>query len=430
MNRADLEMATIWAFVLDPVAYAAHGYSLQPYMFANPACARALEGMQTLQHRGAQINLANLSMEMGGIEMPNPAEGIPDLRTAVKKIIEFAMRDAVAELQDALTGDADPFESMRLITATANKMAAMVGGVNVKSKKTMLQQLFEDAEANRAGKIIRIPTGIPTLDRFTKGGLKMRNITFLGGPPAAGKTSFVLQMFANAAERGFKTAFLEGEMSEDELLYRMAGQYSRVPYDEIESGHRMEELMNFATYYEKLPMEIHGVYDRTMDNLLGACRRAIHNGAQLIGIDYLQVFSDKGDARNEFSNIKKMSEALRQSALVNNVHYVILSSLNRLEATSGQLTLNSFYGGSQLGHDCWAGLILTKKEEQGPDDRIRDVILDVVKVRGGRTGEIDIRYELETQFMSEYARVQIHPSDPNSRIESKQDEQLVLGGVA
>jgi hypothetical protein len=191
-------------------------------------------------------------------------------------------------------------------------------------------------------------------------------------------------------------------MPVNEIFARLNGQFSNIPVDELEAGKHLEDAYKFCEQMKFLKYEVQFDFNRNVASLVAGIKAAINEGAKMILVDYLQVFVDKnGRAQDEFAKIKALSEAIRRLTLVNNVHILAASSLNRLEAGAQRLTLNSFYGGSQLGHDCYTAMILTDTENGMPDEKIRTVNCEIVKNRGGYTGSFAVRYNLPTQDMVE-----------------------------
>lgn len=72
--------------------------------------------------------------------------------------------------------------------------------------------------------IVRIPTGIKTLDEYLKGGIPCGELTLLTSSEGAGKTTLTTQIAGFAADQGFKSMIYSGEMSGDSTLSIMLTQ--------------------------------------------------------------------------------------------------------------------------------------------------------------------------------------------------------------
>lgn len=425
-ERLKLEEEIVASCVEHPREFARFSRVLLPEMFSSPKQRKIMAGLHTLLDAGVEINWINVENELGESCMPLLSHGYCDLNIASKRLSELIIFEKGSRLVEHLMQEDDAFGVLSAVNSSANELASIIAAHSNVPKSVMMERWIELIERNRDGNILRVPTGFPTLDRWCHGGLKLGNMTFLGGSPGAGKTSFMLKLGMNAGGRGFKSVLIEGEMPEDEILARLAGQFTKRPVHEIERGDHMDAVMEFADQFQRIDYEVKSTFERSVDALLAKIRQACHEGAKLILVDYLQVFVEKGGrANDEFTKIKALSEGLRKMTLVNNVHILAASSLNRLDHNTGKLTLNSFYGGSQLGHDCNTAFILHDEDDDTtlPDAKNKTIVCNVVKNRGGRTGEMRIAYTLDTQDMNEQADVQIVGQVPLPYNERHEDDE-------
>ena len=189
------------------------------------------------------------------------------------------------------------------------------------------------------------------------------------------------------------------------MYERLNGLWTGEDIDTIRTGKEFDRLSEtFMSELVTLPLHIVPAFDRDPYSLSSLIDFWANEGAKLIVADYLQVFAGKGrQANDEFYNIKKVSESLRGRALRHNIHLLVLSALNRNEARSDRLTLNSFYGSSGLGHDCSVAMLLTGEQQDKHEmiKREREVTLSVVKNRGGIRGDIYLNFHLSNQRIEE-----------------------------
>lgn len=405
-TRLQLEREIVWTAINNGELFIRYSRALSSKMFSDEICRKSIEAMHLLTSSGSQVSWENVTNTVapGDAFMPDAGTSSSvDLGVAAKRLAEFYVFEHRGALVDSLTTEDNAFAIIDAVNNASNEYASVLAD-NTRVPKAALATAYLDyCQANSQGGMLRVPTGFPTLNQKCHGGLKLGNMSFLGGGPGSGKTSFMLKIGMNAASRGFETAFIEGEMPVNEIFARLNGQFSNIPVDEIEAGKHLEAAYKFCEHMKFLKYEVQFDFNRNVASLVAGIKAAINEGAKMILVDYLQVFVDKnGRAQDEFAKIKALSEAIRKLTLVNNVHILAASSLNRLEAGAQKLTLNSFYGGSQLGHDCYTAMILTDAEEiGGPATTIREVNCEIVKNRGGYTGSFAIRYNLPTQDMVE-----------------------------
>jgi len=410
-NRLELEQQIVWSAVYAPESFARYAKALPTKFFEDDHCRIAIDAMHRMIDLGTEINLVNINAMAGErIILPEHTEqGTVDLSIAARRLTEMVILQKRTDMVQRLIDEEDPFSAMKVVNDLSNEFASIVALHSRRAKSVIVQDWVELMEKNLTGHSLHVPTGFPSLDRWCHGGLKLGNMSFLGGGPGTGKTSFMLKIAMHAAGSGYKTTFLEGEMPNDEILSRMAGQHMRLPVHEIEEGRHLDRVIGeFAGVIDHVEFDLCGTFERNAAALMASIRDAVHQGAKLIMVDYLQVFVEKnGRANDEFNKIKQLSEMIRKMTLMNNVHIMAASSLNRLEAGQKDVTLNSFYGGSQLGHDCNTAIILANAEGAIQGEATRTLDCKMVKNRGGYTGSFEIAYELATQDMREQAGEQV-----------------------
>jgi replicative DNA helicase len=408
-KKEKLEQDIIGAILFRPEQIHAVTRVLDDDCFSVPFYRKVFRAMRDCLEKGYEINTVNISQvgkltsseEVSLVDIPQDPG---DLSLLARKLTEYVIKEKCMGLKHNISEDKDAFELVDEMRQVMNEVASLIGRHNRRDKQDILQSYKDYLQSNAEDGVKRLPTGFPTLDKMLAGGFALGDISFIGGQPGSGKTSLVLCEALSAARSGVKTALIEGEMTEAQILERMNGIATGESIDQIRKGNDYEKLSNqFVSELSDLPFELIPCYERTIETLTDRVREAVHKGCRLIFVDYLQVFTQKGKAEDEYSQIKKVSETLRQLALQNDVHICVVSSLNRNEAGQKKLTLNSYYGSSQLGHDCAVGLLLSgeQNDEQELSTRERKVTLHVVKNREGARGDINLKFYLASQQMEE-----------------------------
>lgn len=427
-ERLQLEREIVYAAMERPGDFATYSRVLSAELFADRNSQQAIEAMHELLNSGVEINLINVrNATRGEVAYPDSTSiGVANMDVASRKLTELFILDRKNTLIDAIKTESNPFAVIEEVNEATDEFASLIAAHSTTPKTVVLAKFLEQLEKNVEGGFVRrIPTGFATLDRWCKGGLRLGNMSFIGGTPGVGKTSFMLKLGSNASAAGYETRFIEGEMEMSEVLARMTGQHTKLPVNEIEDGKHLVETHDFLQIVEKSQFEVRSDFGRNVRSLTSSIQAAVHEGAQLIVVDYLQVFVEKGGrAADEFGKIKQLSEMLRKLCLVNHVHIMAASSLNRLEVGAQKLTLNSFYGGSQLGHDCYLGLILTEADGNVEGADVRTVTCEVVKNRGGNVGNFAINYNLPSQDMNEQDNIHIHVAPRVGQMELPLADQL------
>lgn len=316
-----------------------------------------------------------------------------------KKLIELIIQDKIQDFK--LLNHDDIFEAQDEIQKLNYEISKLTS-VTRKNKSRQLDEFVDYIEENKV-ELKRIKTPFPTLDTMLAGGFVKGSFVLVGGTAGSGKTSLMIQMALTAAQHGVKTYFIEGEMTELEIYERAIGILTGEDIDEIRIGEHATSTLDAIDRILKMPFELLIDTKRNLKNIVSEIEIAIANGFEYIFVDYLQVFSDKSgrSAQDEFMNIKKVSEGLRQVALKNNITLVVASMLNRNEGEK-KLGLASFYGSSGLAHDCSQALILQgSQDDKEVARRAREIVLSMVKNRSGIRGDIHLLYHLASQKMVE-----------------------------
>lgn len=147
-----------------------------------------------------------------------------------------------------------------------------------------------------------IQSGLPTLDKLT-GGWQAQQTTMLAGAPGVGKTTLLLQIVLESAKRGHPTAIYELEMDSERLIGRLVSMLTSVPVRDMKSGRMSNHWESFnrgVEALEKLPLYISdNPVMNTMQVRADVARLRNSAGVELIGLDYLNLLTDKDhDDRN------------------------------------------------------------------------------------------------------------------------------------
>ena len=408
-ERREIERAVIGTALYDPTRARQLARSLRVTYFSDPLCRRIFGEMASLLDDGREPSRENISLGFAGRDLVSLNEievtvGAFDAGLIARKLVEAVMIDAARGLRAKINQVSDPFELIGLAQEFISEASALISPLQRPSKLDSLEAYQEYLQQNARVGVERIATGFPTLDRMLLGGLTPGNLSLLGGLPGSGKTSFALQVAINAARTGVKVVFLEGEMPSREVYERANGILTGENIDEIRSGVRFELLSRkaIAELYE-LPLSVVEVTNRDPFSIQSEIQAAASEGAKLLILDYLQVFSGRGKEPSEdYHRVKVFSESLRQIALKCKIHLLVLSSLNRNEQRDS-LSINSFYGSSGLGHDASTAILLTGDQKDASEmiSGERSVVLKVVKNRSGARGEVNLRYLLKSQCLRE-----------------------------
>lgn len=412
MDRRELERGIVGAIIGRPEKLAAMRNAVVPEHFRY--VRHLVEAILTTFDQGFSVDVTTIAVA-GKLPSENVAQlyGIEPLFSAQLPVLlcvlaEEAIRDEVMDWRAHIRTDGNAFKLLRDVEALQRKIESIIGVSTRPGKAQILKKYTEHCRRDQDTE--RIPTPLSDLNMMLYGGWAAGAYALIGGTPGSGKTSFMLSLALHAARAGAHVAFIEGEMTAEEILERLNGISTGEEIAALRRAEHHERLVApFVAQFSDLPFELIPLYERTLERLISEVAAQIHLGAKLIFVDYLQVFTPKrADKYDEFMEIRETSQRLRLLALQHGVCLVVASSLNRSETRSDKLSLNSFYGSSGLGHDCSIGLILAgeRSDTQELLNPVRNVTLHVVKNRNGVCGEIALKFHLRSQRFEELAAIE------------------------
>jgi replicative DNA helicase len=249
------------------------------------------------------------------------------LITASNKIIEECYRDEqpVSDIVD------NAEQAIFKIAENPNKKSF----VNVED---IIPETIKNIEEIASSKknVLGVPTGFIDLDRMI-GGFRPGQLIVLAARPAMGKTSFALNIMANAAvQSDLKVGIFTMEMEAEELLIRMLSSASEVNMENILKGFGMDQkkIMRISGAADVLSEKNIYIDDTGSNNILdirAKTRRlkAEIKGLDLLVIDYLQLMNGRGKGENRQQEISEISRSLKLLAKELGVPIIALSQLNR-----------------------------------------------------------------------------------------------------
>lgn len=290
-------------------------------LFYDPVHARIFaqcRGRIGKGHIASPVSLAT-SMEadeglkqLGGpkylIRLASMAVSIRAVREYAAIVVDLAARRALTALaqegQALVSEGIDTQEvKMRLLHAL-EALPEVTGHEASRSVAAALTDAVREAKDAFEGTRSFLKTGIRSLDGILKG-LAPGDLMLLGGATSAGKTSTALEIATNIAMSGGNgVAFASLEMSEAQLVTRMAASRARVNYSDLRDPAAMKEddferWINGGRELVQAAMRIIPRHVRDIPAIHSAARRAgreMGDGAPLsaLVIDYMQLVRAPG----------------------------------------------------------------------------------------------------------------------------------------
>ncbi|HRX44017.1 MAG TPA: replicative DNA helicase, partial [Candidatus Dojkabacteria bacterium] len=213
-----------------------------------------------------------------------------------------------------------------------------VAQAGIKSNFIHIKDLLKDAyeraaHAKESDDYSGISTGFKELD-ILLGGFQKSDLVVLAARPSVGKTSLALDMMRHAALMEKKNvAFFSLEMSNMQIMDRLLGMQSGIPFWEIRTNKLTEEkvikLANTMGELADANIYVDDMAGQHINQIRTKARRlALEQGVDIIFVDYLQLMH--GNSRESRTlEVGEVSQGLKNLAKELSVPVVALSQLSR-----------------------------------------------------------------------------------------------------
>lgn len=262
---------------------------------------------------------------------------------------------------------------------------------------------------NERDMITGLSTGFRDLDRMTAG-LQAGNLVILAARPGVGKSALATNIAQWVAHKDEKTvAIFSLEMTEIELMLRMATSEGRVDGQKLRSGYigkdDFRKLIDAIDYLGKQNIHIDDSSTLTAMDIRSRCRRLkAERGLHLVIVDYLQLMSGPPSKRqeNRTQEISSITRSLKGLAKDLNVPVLALSQLNRSPETrkgSARPILSDLRESGSIEQDADMVAFIYREELYKPaEDNAGHAEIIIAKQRNGPIGTVHLA------FLKEYTK--------------------------
>ncbi len=287
--------------------------------------------------------------------------------------------------------------------------------------KELMWHTMERIEArDRGDESVRgVMSGYKDLDTKTNG-FQPSDLIIVAARPSMGKTSFCLNIAANAAlDAQVPVAIFSLEMSKDQLMERLLAAESLVDLQRLRNGGLRPDdypkLSRAAGLLGTAPIWIDDTPALTLLELRSKARRLkAEHDVGLIVIDYLQLIRGSGRVESRQEEISYISRSLKALARELSTPVISLSQLSRAPEQRGgdrRPMLSDLRDSGAIEQDADLVMFIYRPEmyahlmerDQGAEEGTADLIL--AKHRNGPTGTVKLTFLKEfTRFESYTAR--------------------------
>jgi replicative DNA helicase len=225
-----------------------------------------------------------------------------------------------------------------------------------------------------------------------------------------GKTSFALNMAANAAIRGnIPTAVFSLEMSKEQLAYRLLCAESGIDSHALKSAtlkdHEWKSLTRTLGKLSEAPIFIDDTASLTTLEMKAKARRlALEQNLGLIIVDYLQLINSSRRSENRTQEISEITRSLKALARELKVPVIALSQLSRAveQRVDKKPRLSDLRESGEIEQTADIVMFIHREEyyvATVENTNLAKII--IAKHRNGPTGEIDLVFKKEiTRFVN------------------------------
>ena len=423
-HNKEAEQSVLGSMLIDRECVTTAFESLNEADFYIESNKKIFSAMTSLFNRNAAIDLVTVSEELtaagtleatGGIQyLSYLASTLPttaNLEQHIEIIREKSLRRKLAEVAQKIKDQSlDAGSDATEVADVAGKLifdALENKSSGLKHIKDILIETHENLTAiySNKGKLTGVPTGFSSLDAELNG-LQKSDLIILAARPSVGKTSFALNIAANAAIKGnVPVAIFSLEMSGPQLATRIMSSEMLIDNAHLKSGELddsdWEKIALALNSLGKAPIYINEKTGVKVADIRAACRRLkAECGLGLIVIDYLQLMQGtRAESRQQ--EVSDMSRSLKILAKELDVPILTLSQLSRASekrSDDSSPKLSDLRESGSIEQDADIVMFLYR-DDKDPDNR-NLVKLNIAKNRSGSLRTIDLGFQGEyTRFL-------------------------------
>ncbi len=434
-QNIEAEKTVLSACLLPGSVFEEVSLRLKPESFFRPAHRIIFETMRDMNARSILIDPVSVVDNLRAAGQLEAVGGQPYISELISNTLaptswphhaEIVARDAIR--RDLLLSAAkitslaydSPADPKELISESE---AALFGVTEqtVNSTFSTIQDLLiaaneEIAElGNREGTMHGVPTGFLDVDKLFCG-LRPGNLIILAARPAVGKTSFAMNLAANAAKQGSPVAFFSLEMSSSEITQRLLAAEASLPLSKMRNGMLTDsdwsQIVQSSGELSNCELYVDDSAGLSIVELRTKARRMMRNKEKgLIIVDYLQLMQPViPHPNNRAVEVAEISRGLKVLAKELNVPIIALSQLSRgVESrTDKRPMLSDLRESGSIEQDADIVMFIDRSTSEAeaesdnrPDWGVAELI--VAKNRSGPTRDIKLTFIPEfTKFTNHF----------------------------
>ncbi|AFI05850.1 replicative DNA helicase [Helicobacter cetorum] len=282
-----------------------------------------------------QISEEDLLAIFAASPMDNIEAYVEEIKNASIKRKLFSLANTIREKSLE-----SPQKSSDILNSVEQEVYALLNGSTIDGFRDIkevlsstMKMITENMEKGSL-EVTGVPTGFTQLDSYTTG-FNKGNLVIIGGRPAMGKTSLMMNMVLAALNDDKGVAVFSLEMSAEALVLRALSDLTSINMHDLESGRLDDrEWEILAKRFDELSLKQLFFYDKSyvrIEQIRLQLRKlkAQHKGLEIAFIDYLQLMSGSKNTKERHEQIAEISRELKTLARELEIPIVALVQLNR-----------------------------------------------------------------------------------------------------
>ena len=422
-HHTDAERSVLGSMLLAHEAVLLAQELLDPDDFYDPAHREIFAAMCHLANQSRKIDLVTVDEELsrrgrlegvGGLTylvelsrfVPSAANGAAYVRIVDEKSTLRRLISASGQIsQMSYTGDRETSDILASSEKLIYDISMRRGGEMLQPIQPVLIRTYEqiDRLVKNKGRIEGVPTGYRELDDLLTG-LHPGELVLIAARPSMGKTSFGMNIVANAAIRASrKTAVFSLEMPAEQLAMRMMCTEARVDMQNVRRGALSDDewlrLCESMGVIGQASIHVDATSGITVPEIRSKARRLqMESGLDLIMIDYLQLMSGAGKFGSRQEEVSSISRALKGLAQELRVPVIALSQLSRAAANRSdhKPILSDIRDSGAIEQDADVVMFIHREDYYDKETEKKNIAeIIIAKQRNGSLGTVQLGWRGE-----------------------------------
>lgn len=314
----------------------------------------------------------------------------------------------------------DPDKALAIIKGTISDLemvASKTRDIDFTKAAKLLKQEYRRVEKSKG--LVGLPTLFPSLDR-TLGGLDKEQLTVIIARTNVGKTWLLLAILYNIWKQGFTVALGTREMSEKQLLIRLASLHSGISHARIRLGLlTKEEKKRYFKALSELSKRKNPFIIFYVNGGIAYLRAKVEEiRPDILGVDGMYLMDDDENGSTEWERVTNISRGLKHLAQVCRIPIIGTTQANRATSKKTGPEVDNISYSDAVGQDADNVLGLNQTEEMKND---REMEVRVLKARDSGKCRMMITWDFENmEFKEVYAEMD---QESGKFVEQKKDEK-------